>query len=165
MEQCSVLARWRDDLHVWSSDRQRELYHLIAHDGSPELIFEDHREFGEWHCSVFLLYRLHLLHLRPSRSTENATRYPTTHHRSRCKLVPSDLPTIHALSPEADIMLGELCIMPAVGSQYTKTSIPAFTYGSFEPSGADGTSKYVSVFYESCRHLWKAAMVNKVQKP
>jgi hypothetical protein len=51
--------------------------------------------------------------------------------------------------------LCSLCIMAAVGLQYTKDSIPAL---GFQSSGSDGSYKFVSVFYESARHLLEAVI-------
>jgi hypothetical protein len=46
--------------------------------------------------------------------------------------------------------LCSLCIMAAIGLQYQKNPIPAI---GFEASGTDGSYEYVSLFYESARHL------------
>lgn len=46
--------------------------------------------------------------------------------------------------------LGLLCIMAAVGLQYTKNPIPAL---GFQSSSEDGSYEFVSIFYESARYL------------
>jgi hypothetical protein len=56
-------------------------------------------------------------------------------------------------------ILCSLCIMAAIGLQYTKNPIPAL---GFEPSSADGTYEYVSIFYESARHLLEAVIESNV---
>lgn len=51
--------------------------------------------------------------------------------------------------------LCSMCIMAAVGLQYTKYPIPAL---GFSPSGSDGSYECVSVFYESARYLLEAVI-------
>ncbi|KAL1653318.1 hypothetical protein SLS61_004195 [Didymella pomorum] len=51
--------------------------------------------------------------------------------------------------------LCSLCIMAAVGLQYTKNPIPAL---GFQSSGEDGSYEFVSVFYESARHLLESVI-------
>ncbi|KAF3009435.1 hypothetical protein E8E13_000527 [Curvularia kusanoi] len=51
--------------------------------------------------------------------------------------------------------LCSLCIMAAVGLQYTKEPIPAL---GFAPSTEDGTFEFVSIFYESARHLLESVI-------
>lgn len=51
--------------------------------------------------------------------------------------------------------LCSLCIMAAIGLQYTKNPIPALDFVS---SGQDGSYEFVSVFYESARHLLESVI-------
>lgn len=51
--------------------------------------------------------------------------------------------------------LCSLCIMAAVGLQYTKNPIPAL---GFVSSSSDGSYEFVNVFYESARHLLEAVI-------
>ena len=51
--------------------------------------------------------------------------------------------------------LCSLCIMAAVGLQYTKNPIPAL---GFQSSGEDGSHEFVSVFYEGARHLLESVI-------
>ncbi|KAF3032832.1 hypothetical protein E8E11_000476 [Didymella keratinophila] len=51
--------------------------------------------------------------------------------------------------------LCSLCIMAAVGLQYTKNPIPAL---GFQASGEDGSFELVSVFYESARQLLESVI-------
>ena len=51
--------------------------------------------------------------------------------------------------------------MAAIGLQYIKNPVPAL---GFESLGADGTYEYVSIFYESARHLLEAVIESNVME-
>ena len=55
--------------------------------------------------------------------------------------------------------LCSLCIMAAVGLQYTKNPIPAL---GFESSRSDGAHEFVSIFYESARHLLETVIETNI---
>lgn len=57
--------------------------------------------------------------------------------------------------PHLKPALCSLCAMAAVGLQYTKDPIPAL---GFVPSGSDGSYQFVSIFYESARHLLESVI-------
>ena len=55
--------------------------------------------------------------------------------------------------------LCSVCIMAAIGLQYTKDPIPAM---GFQPSEENGTYQYVNIFYEITKHLVEAVIENNV---
>lgn len=52
-------------------------------------------------------------------------------------------------------LLCPLCVMAAIGLQYTKDAIPAL---GFEPSGRSGEHQYVTIFYRIAKQLMESAI-------